>query len=326
MEAKNSKDNLLAKFLINKIVKKNEFAIFIAFVLIIVLISIFAPIFLVGSNIYMVSRQISFVTIVALGELFVILTGGIDLSVGPVMGLGGIISGLAMAAGIHPVFAVILGLGTGLMIGLINGFFIAYVKIAPFIVTLAMMSIARGAILIITQGWPVTEIPKSFFAIAQGKLWIFSIPLLIMIGCAAISQFILTLTAFGRRIFAIGGNEQATFLSGINVKYIKLTIYGISGFLASLVGIILVGRFSSAQPDTGLGWELDAIAAAVIGGTSLMGGSGSVLGVFIGASIMGIIRNGLVLMRVSAYWQTAIIGIIILFAAIIDRIKNLKKR
>jgi ribose transport system permease protein len=307
-------------------IKMREFPILVALALIVLFISLFTTTFLVGSNLYLVSRQIALVAIVAFGELFVILTGGIDLSVGSMMGLSGIISGLAMAAGINPFLAVIIGLLTGVCLGLLSGFLIAYVGIAPFIITLSMLSIARGLILIITQGWPVTAIPKSFLAIGQGNFLALPIPLIILLGCALIVHLVLTLTAFGRRIYAIGGNEQATFLSGVDVKKIKLAIYGISAFFASMVGIILVARFNSAQATTGEGWELDAIAAAVIGGTSLMGGTGSVLGVLIGASIMGVLRNGLVLMRVSPYWQTAIIGCIIIFAALIDRIKNLQKK
>jgi ribose transport system permease protein len=332
MEERISKNNVFAEFIVNNVVRKSEFAIFVALVLIMALISIGTykwdgsiPTFLQPSNLYLVSRQISFVAIVAMGELFVILTGGIDLSVGSIIGLGGVITGLALAASINPVIAVLLGLGTGIGIGLFNGFMIAYVGIAPFIVTLAMLSLARGIILIITKGWPVTAIPKEFMFIGQGDFLGIPIPVIVMLFCAIIINFVLKKTAFGRRIFAIGGNEQATFLSGVNVKQVKLAIYGICAFLPALVGIILVARFSSAQSDMGGGWELDAIAAAVIGGTSLAGGSGSVLGVLIGAVIMGVIRNGLVLMRVSPYWQTAIIGAIIIFAAIIDRTKNLKK-
>jgi ribose transport system permease protein len=254
--------------------------------------------------------------------LFVILTGGIDLSVGSIMGLAGVISALAMA-GQQPIwFSVLLGLITGIACGLLNGVLISYVRIAPFIVTLGMQSFARGIILIITKGWPVTNIPKPFLVVGQGDFLALPIPLWMTIFLGLIAHFLLSRTTFGRRTYAIGGNEQATFLSGINVKKIKVFLYMISGLMSAVVGIILVARFNSAQADTGTGWELDAIAAAVIGGTSLSGGSGSILGVIIGAAIMGVIRNGLVLMRVSAYWQTAVIGVIIVLAAVLDRIKN----
>ncbi|MFZ5859586.1 MAG: ABC transporter permease [Spirochaetota bacterium] len=299
-----------------------ESAIFLALIILMATVTIFAPNFMSGSNLYLVSRQISFVAVVAFGELFVILTGGIDLSVGSVMGLSGVVAAGAMAGGQSIILSVLLGLATGIALGLINGLLISYVRIAPFIATLGMLSFARGVILIVTKGWPITNIPKPFLIVGQGDFLSLPIPLWVMIVLAAVAHFLLSRTAFGRRTYAIGGNEQATFLSGINVKKIKVFLYMISGFMASVVGIILIARFNSAQADTGTGWELDAIAAAVIGGTSLSGGSGSIFGVIIGAAIMGVIRNGLVLMRVSPYWQTAVIGIIIVLAAVLDRIKN----
>jgi ribose/xylose/arabinose/galactoside ABC-type transport system permease subunit len=174
----------------------------------------------------------------------------------------------------------------------------------------------------LSKGWPITEIPASFLPVAQGSLLGLPAPVWITLVLAAIAHVVLTYTAFGRRTYAIGGNEQATFLSGINVRGIKFALYLISAGCASIAGIILVARFNSAQADTGKGWELDAIAAVVIGGASLSGGSGSVLGVLIGACIMGVIKNGLVLMRVSSYWQTAIIGVIIVLAVVLDRAKR----
>ncbi len=216
---------------------------------------------------------------------------------------------------------MLFGVLVGTVMGAISGALIAYVRIAPFIVTLGMLSFASGLVLGLTQGWPITEIPKSFLPVAQGSFLALPIPVWIALVMALVAHVVLTYMAFGRRTYAMGGNEQATFLSGIDVSRIKLVLYMISAAAASVAGIILVARFNSAQADTGKGWELDAIAAAVIGGTSLAGGSGSVLGVLIGACIMGAIRNGLVLMKVSSYWQTAIIGIIIVLAAVLDRLK-----
>ncbi|MCE5256200.1 MAG: ABC transporter permease [Spirochaetaceae bacterium] len=317
MTSKSASKSLPAKFF-----SYRESAIFVALLLLMFFITIFAPNFISGSNLYLVARQISFVAIVAFGELFVILTGGIDLSVGSIMGLAGVVSAMAMASG-QPIFlSVILGLLTGMLLGFINGILVAYVKIAPYIVTLGMQLFARGLILVITKGWPITNIPKEFLFVGQGDFLGLPVPVWFMIIIALIADFVLKKTSLGRRTYAIGGNEQATFLSGINVKKIKVGIYMISGFCAAIVGIILIARFNSAQSDTGNGWETDAIAAAVIGGTSLSGGAGSILGVIIGAAIMGVIRNGLVLMKVSTYWQTAIIGIIIVLAAVLDRVKN----
>jgi ribose transport system permease protein len=303
------------------LLSSKESAIFIALVAIMAIIGVSAPNFLRPGNLFLVSRQIAFVAIVAFGELFVILTGGIDLSVGSIMALAGTAAAWAMKLGVPVPLAILFGIAVGMVMGTLNGWLIAYVKIAPFIVTLGMLSFASGLVLGLTQGWPITEIPKSFLPIAQGELLGVPIPVWIMLLVAAGSHVVLTYTAFGRRTYAIGGNEQATFLSGIDVARIKLVLYVVPAAYAALTGIILVARFNSAQADTGKGWELDAIAAAVIGGTSLSGGSGSVLGVIIGACITGVIRNGLVLMKVSSYWQTAIIGVIIVLAAVLDRFK-----
>ena len=307
------------------LLKKKESAIFLALLGIMGLITIFAPKFASGRNLYLVTRQISYVAIVAYGVFFVILTGGIDLSVGSVLGLSGVTAGMAMAAGSPPLLAAVVGMLTGIAAGLVNGALVAYVGVAPFIVTLGMMSMARGLIWVLTKGWPITEIPESFVARGQGSFLGIPFPVFIMLVVAAVSYIIFSRTTFGRRLLAIGGNEEATALSGINVRRVKFMVYGLSGLLSSLSGILLVARFSSAQSTSGEGWELDAIAAAVIGGTSLAGGEGSVVGILIGAAIMGVIRNGLVLMKVSTYWQTLIIGAIIVLAAIIDVLKNRRR-
>ncbi|HET7501386.1 MAG TPA: ABC transporter permease [Kofleriaceae bacterium] len=303
-------------------IRRREAAIFAALVVLITAIGAVERNFLSGSNLYIVSRQISFVAIVALGELFVILHGGIDLSVGSIMALAGMAAGYCMKLGIPPPLAVLIGIAAGLGMGVINGALIAFGRIAPFIVTLGMLSFAAGVVLGLSKGWPVTEIPPSFGPVAQGAFLALPIPVWIALLLAVVAHVALTSTAFGRRTYAIGGNEQATFLSGIDVRWIKFALYLISAGCASIAGIILVARFGSAQADTGKGWELDAIAAAVIGGTSLAGGSGSVLGVLIGACIMGVIKNGLVLMKVSSYWQTAIIGVVIVLAVVLDRAKR----
>lgn len=305
-----------------RVLRRRESAILAALVVLIIAIGAAEPNFVSGSNLYLMSRQIAFVAIVALGELFVILHGGIDLSVGSIMALAGMVAGALLSVGVPPVAAVVLGIGAGLVMGAINGALIAYVRIAPFIVTLGMLSFASGVVLGETKGWPITRIPASFTPLAQGSFLGVPIPVWIVLLLAVVAHVVLTATAFGRRTYAIGGNEQATFLSGIDVQRIKLALYMISAGCASLAGIVLVARFGSAQADTGKGWELDAIAAAVIGGTSLSGGAGSVLGVLIGACIMGVIKNGLVLMKVSSYWQTAIIGVVIVLAVVLDRARR----
>jgi ribose/xylose/arabinose/galactoside ABC-type transport system permease subunit len=304
------------------LVRRRESAILLALLVIMAVIGSVEPNFVSGANLYLVSRQISFVAIVALGQLFVILHGGIDLSVGSIMALAGMVTGYCLKIELPAILAIGIGTTAGLVMGAINGALIGFVRIAPFIVTLGMLSFASGVVLGLTKGWPITEIPPSFLPLAQGSFLGIPIPVWITLLIAAVAHLVLTSTAFGRRTYALGGNEQATFLSGISVRRIKLVLYMISAGCASIAGIVLVARFNSAQADTGRGWELDAIAAAVIGGTSLSGGSGSVLGVLIGACIMGVIKNGLVLMRVSSYWQTAIIGVIIVLAVVLDRAKR----
>ena len=308
--------------MLGSLLRRRESAILAALVVLIVAIGAAEGNFLSGSNLYLVSRQISFVAIVALGELFVILHGGIDLSVGSIMALAGMACGYLMKLGVPPPAAVVLAIVAGLAMGAINGALVAYARIAPFIATLGMLSFASGVVLGLSKGWPITEIPASFAPLAQGSFLALPIPVWIMLLLAAIAHVVLTATAFGRRTYAIGSSEQAAFMSGVEVRRIKLALYMISAGCASLAGIVLVARFSSAQADTGKGWELDAIAAAVIGGTSLSGGTGSVLGMVIGACIMGVIKNGLVLMKVSSYWQTAIIGVVIVLAVILDRARR----
>jgi len=198
--------------------------------------------------------------------------------------------------------------------------------VTPFIVTLGMLGVARGVVLVIKHGDSVREISKSFIEIGNGSVLGFSVPVLILLFVAGAAHFVLKFTAFGRRVYAIGGNEEATALSGINTRKVKFFTYIICGALSAVTGMLFVARFQSAQADAGKGMELDAIAATVIGGTSLMGGEGSVVGVLIGAVIMGVIRNGLVLMEVSSYWQELIIGSIIVLAAILDIVRSRRRR
>jgi len=299
--------------------RRKEAAILLALLIMVIVIGTIAPRFLSGTNLAQVSRQISFVTIVALGELFVILTGGIDLSVGSVMGWAGMAAAWAMVGLGWPVgAAVAFGIVAGLAMGAINGSLIAWVKIPPFIATLGMLWFAYGNVLGLTKGVPITGLPAGFLTLSRGTLLGIYVPVWIALALAIVAHVVLTYTAFGRRTYAIGGNEQATFLSGIDVDRIKFVLYAISAGLASISGIVLSARLNSAQPDTGKGWELDAIAAAVIGGTSLAGGSGSVLGVVIGACIMGVLRSGLLMLGVSTYWHISIIAVVIVLAATLD--------
>jgi ribose transport system permease protein len=308
------------------LLRRRESGIFLALLALACLIALLQPEFATASNLFLVSRQIAFTAILALGELFVILTSGIDLSVGSTVGLSGFLCGLAMAAGWPPAMAVMAGLLTGASVGAINGAIVAFVGVTPFIVTLGMLGAARGVVLVLKHGDSVRHIPPSFIEIGNSSLFGISAPALILLVLAATSHVILQHTPFGRRTYAIGGNEEATAFSGINTRRVKFFTYVLCGLCAAVTGVLFVARFQSAQADAGRGMELDAIAATVIGGTSLLGGEGSVLGVLIGAIIMGVIRNGLVLLEISSYWQELIIGVIIVLAAILDVLRSRNRR
>lgn len=315
----------MERSLFQKLLHRREAGIFIALVGLVVLISAFQPNFIKPGNLFLVSRQIALTAIIALGVLFVIVTGGIDLSVGSIVGLSGFLCGLAMAAGLHPLLAVAVGLLTGAMVGAVNGVIVAYLGVTPFIVTLGMLGAAHGIVLILKQGDSVRDISNGFIAFGNGSVFGISVPVIILLFIGAACYLALGHCVFGRRVFAVGGNEKAAALSGINTRAVKFLTYVLSGLLSAVSGMLYVARFQSAQADSGKGMELDAIAAAVIGGTSLMGGEGSVAGVLLGAIIMGVIRNGLVLMRISSYWQELIIGTIIVLAAILDVIRSRKR-
>ena len=289
------------------------------------LITAFQPSFATRYNLFLVSRQIALTAIVAIGVFFVILTGGIDLSVGSTLGLSGFAGGLAMAAGWPPPAAIALALLCGAAIGAINGIIVAFIGVTPFIVTLGMLGVAHGVVLVIKHGDSIREIPKAFIDFGNGSLFGLSVPVIALILVAVLANVVLSETAFGRHVYAIGGNERAAALSGINTRKVKLLTYVICSALSAVTGILYIARFQSAQADAGKGMELDAIAAAVIGGTSLMGGEGTVVGVLIGAVIMGVIRNGLVLMQVNPYWQDLIIGAIIVLAAILDVVRSRRR-
>lgn len=288
-----------------------------------IIISFLSDRFMTGSNIFNILRQTSINAIIAAGMTFVILTGGIDLSVGATFAFSGAVAAWLIGAG-QPVFvAVIAALIVGMLIGVTNGFVISKGKLQPFIVTLATMTIFRGATLVFTQGKPISAgyeaNAEAFAAIGNGYTLGIPNPILIMLVVFGVCYFLLKRTTIGRYVYAVGGNEEATKLSGVNVSRIKLFVYGISGFLAALAGVIITARLSSAQPTAGTGYELDAIAAVVLGGTSLAGGVGSVLGTISGALIIGILNNALNLLNVSSYYQLLAKGLVILIAVLLDR-------
>ncbi len=272
------------------------------------------------SNIMNVLRQVSVVGILAVGMSFVILTGGIDLSVGAVMALAGTISaGLMVNMGLPGVVGLVAGLIVGVAFGLFNGVLVAWGRMPAIIVTLATMGMARGFGLIYSGGYPISGLPSWIAWFGIGRIWTIPTPVILMLIIYGFAWVLLQRTAFGRHVYAIGGNANAARLSGVRTRRVMLAVYGICGLTAALAAIVLTGRLMSGQPNAGQGFELDAIASVVLGGTAIAGGRGLILGTLIGAVLLGILNNGLNLMGINPYLQEVIKGLIILFAIYIGR-------
>lgn len=288
---------------------------------IVLVVSIMEPDFLTLNNLFNILRQVSINALIAFGMTFVILTGGIDLSVGSILALSSAFVAGLMTDGTSALIAVLAGLIVGAVMGALNGMVISLGKVAPFIATLATMTIFRGLTLVYTDGKPITGLSQGgwFELFGRGYFWIFPVPVLTMLIAFAVLYFILKKTTFGRYAYAIGGNEEAAKLMGIQVNKVKIMIYSLSGLMAALAGIILTSRLNSAQPTAGTSYELDAIAAVVLGGTSLSGGRGWIVGTLIGALIIGTLNNGLNLLGVSSFFQLVVKGLVILFAVLADR-------
>lgn len=296
---------------------------FIGLILLIVVISIMNSAFLDLSNLLNLLRQVSINGLIAFGMTFVILTGGIDLSVGSILALSSAFTAILITSGLDPIVALIVGVLGGFLLGVFNGVLVTFGSMAPFIATLATMTIFRGLTLVVTDGNPITNLGDSYMFQLFGKGYFFGIPVpaVTMIIVFIILAIILQKTTFGRHTYAIGGNEVASKISGIKVHRVKILIYGISGLMSALAGAILTSRLNSAQPTAGTSYELDAIAAVVLGGTSLTGGKGRIVGTFIGVLIIGVLNNGLNLLGVSSFYQQVVKGIVILIAVLIDRKK-----
>ena len=276
-------------------------------------------VFLTVPNLVNILQQSSINACIALGMTLVIISGGIDLSVGPTAALSAVIAASLMVAGVPVPLAVLAALGVGAACGLFNGALIAYAGLQPFIVTLGGLSLYRALALIFTDGNPIFGIPEGFRALTNGTLLGIPAPVVIVAVIALALWVLLNRSPLGEYILAVGGNEEAGRISGVPVARTKITTYVLSGVLASVAALILVGRLGAAEPTLGTLWELDAIAAAAIGGASLMGGKGSVVGTLLGAVILGALRNGLTLMNVQAFYQLLATGIIIIVAMLIDR-------
>ena len=290
-----------------------------------VLLWALTPHFLTVSNLLNVLEQTSINAVIAAGMTFVIISAGIDLSVGSLVAVAGVVLAAALHAGAPIPIALAASLAVGFGFGLLNGLAITLGRLPPFIATLGMMSIARGCALLFTEGRPVSGFDPSFRSIATARLAGIPAPVFVTIAVYMVAHFVLSETRFGRYVYSMGGNEEATRLSGVNVRLHKTLVYGVSGLASAVAAILLTARLNSAQPIAGIMYELDAIAATVIGGTSLMGGEGGLGGTIIGALIMGVVRNGLNLLGVSSFVQQIVIGLVIVFAVLIDTVLKARK-
>lgn len=307
----------------------------IALLLMVVAMFFLSENFATRDNLFNVARQISVNLCISIGMTIVILTGGIDLSVGSVLAFTGAIAaglikngieipGVNLFIGFTLFGVIVVAMLIGGILGWFNGFMVTRFKVPPFVATLSMLTIARGLTMLYTKGFPITQLGDHFNFLGTG--WFLGVPMPVWISVIVIvvSIVFMNKTRTGRYIYAIGGNEKATLLSGVNVKKVKVFVYVLAGILSGIGGLLVTARLDSAQPNAGTGYELDSIAAVVIGGTSLSGGKGSIMGTIIGALIIGVLNNGLVLLNVSPFWQQVIKGLVILLAVIIDKFSDKK--
>ena len=282
--------------------------------------------FLNPNTIFNMVRNFSWIAVAGFGELLVIIIAGIDLTVGSTMAFAGLISAMLLVDKIPVPVAVIGGLAGGLLVGLVNGLLVSKGHLPAFIATLGMMSVVRGLVYGITHGQPVMNLPPAFMQIGRFDVLIFGLkvplPVILMLVIALLMHIFLSRTVWGYRIYALGGNEQSTRLSGINTSQLKLLVFSLAGLLAGTGGLLMTARLGVAMPNAAWGYELDVIAAVFIGGASTSGGSGTILGVLIGAAIMQVLRTGMVLLGIDPYWQTGAIGLIILIALMIDQLRR----
>ncbi len=305
--------------------RSSTISIFLILVVMCAIMAAVSPAFIKISNILSTARSFSAIAVAGIGVSMIIITGGIDLSIGSAYGLAGVISAMLVVSGMPLIPGILGGMLLGSVVGVLNGLMVVYLKLPPFIATMGTMQIARGVCYIITQGYPVNNLPVEYTVLGQGYLLGVPVPIWVMVFVAILFAIFLNMTTTGRRIFALGGNEEATRISGINTKRLKVLVYTLGAALAGLAGIITASKLGVGQPTAGIGFEMDAIAAVVIGGASLSGGEGTVTGTIIGAAIIGVLRNALVLLAVDSYWQTLIIGCVIILAVTIDQLRKGRK-
>lgn len=278
--------------------------------------------FFTSQNLFNILRQVSLVTIVAVAQTFIIISGGIDLSVGYTLGLSGIIISTLLDASFNPYLSILIGISAAVGIGLINGLIITLIKLPPFIVTIGMAYIARGLAFVITEGFTVRVTNETISTLANGYVGPIPIMTIIMFVIVLTFSYILNRTPFGMKTKAVGGNIVAAKLSGIDTTKHRIIIHMMGGILCGLAGLLMIGRLNAGNPNAGVNYDVDSIAATVVGGTSMTGGEGSIIGTLLGAVLLGVMRNALVLLKVSMYWQTVVAGSIILAVCSIDYLTN----
>ena len=314
------------KGILKKIFKTKEIGIILILIVLSVLIQLKNPIFLTYSNIIDVCRNTSYTLVIAVGMTFVLIAKGLDLSVGSLMALGGLISSLAMFYGVPILLAVLLGLLVGAAFGVVNAFCIVKLNIPAMIATLGSMYMARGLVLVITKGSPVFPLPEAFGNFGKG--YFLGVPYVVLIALllSIAAHLVLSRTTYGRKVYAIGGNPETAKFAGINVAMVTGSCYLISGVLAALSGILTAARMGSGQPSIGDGTEMTVITAVIIGGTSLNGGAGTILGTVLGALLMNVLSSGMNLVGISAYWQKFVMGLIIIIAVGADMYQRNRRR
>ena len=310
---------------LQKLAGSQPFWVTVSVVGICIVMSMVSEAFATGENFFNITRNFAFIGIMALGMTAVIITAGIDLSVGSIMGLVGIVTGLVLNAGFPLWVGISAGLLTGLACGAVNGVLIAYLQLSPFVVTLGMLSIARSLALVISNNKMIYQFgpdEELFFALGGGTTFGVAHPVIVLVVLTLLFGFIFNFTAWGRHVFAIGGNEQAARLTGVPVDMIKVTVYMASGLMAGVAAILLVGWLGAVTNAPGMTYELRVIASTVIGGANLMGGQGSAYGALIGAALIEVIRNSLLLAGVDPYWQGAFVGMFIILAVLLERVRG----
>jgi ribose transport system permease protein len=296
--------------------------ILLFFILLCVFVGLVNPSFWSFANLINLLRSISFTCIVGVGMTLIIIHGGIDISVGSLIGLGHMLTGVLMINGVPVGIAILLGIGAGFLYGAVNGLIITRMRIPPLITTLGSLYIARGMVYVMTQGKPVYPFPEAFNNLGVQELLGIPYSVYIMVLIVLIGHVLLKYTLIGRYLYAIGGSEDTARISGINVDRVKIIAYSVGGGLATLVGILMAARMNSSIPNAGDGWEMRVIASVIIGGTSLFGGEGSILGTLVGASIMSVLSVAMVMLNVSVYWQNIVVGVILIAAVGLDQLRR----